>query len=183
MARDDDEEGRPELSDQVNIGIVGSRRRVSLLDRTVIREFLERCLSHYVDREVVVVSGGCPRGADRFAEESARLLGIRTIVHPVVKPGDPPVLHRGDFRERAFARNELIARDSDVLFALVHHDRTGGTENTVRHAIRLGKTVFVVDDTGLLYLQKGGRGSEEDAARDTPGQLPVGQREDDTPQV
>lgn len=117
-------------------------------------KILSNCVTTNVGRTVIVVSGGCPRGADRFAEQAAHVLGLEMLIHPVVKLGDAPVAHKGDFRRRAFERNGLIARDSDVLFALVSPCRTGGTEDTVSKALELGKRVFIVDDAGLLFAQE-----------------------------
>lgn len=144
---------------------------------------IQQCVKRWPDRKIVVVSGGCPRGADSFAEEAARSLGLDMVIHPVVKPGDPPIAHRGDFAKRAFARNELIARDSDIVFALVHQDRSGGTENTVGHALRLRKKLFLVDEAGLLYLQKGVPEETTDTAGVAPRPVQAGVREDDTPPV
>lgn len=101
---------------------------------------------------MVIVSGGCPKGADAFAEEAADVFGLRTIVHPV--PREPPIESKQDFRTRAFARNGLVARDSDEVYALVHASRTGGTENTVTQARSLGRRTFLVDDFGRVYLSQ-----------------------------
>jgi hypothetical protein len=43
-----------------------------------------------------------------------------------------------------FIRNTYIAQDCDVLLALVASDRTGGTEDTVKKALKLGKEVIYV---------------------------------------
>jgi hypothetical protein len=57
-------------------------------------------------------------------------------------------IHHADWkrhgRAAGFVRNALIAADADVLIAVVAADRTGGTEDTVRKAEKLGKRVILV---------------------------------------
>jgi len=128
----------------LRIGIVGSRRRISLFDRDLVRRLVCNCADY--DSEITIVSGGCRTGADAFAEEFAKIYGLQTLIHPV--PLFPPIRDRGDFRARAFVRNSLVARDSDWLYALVSKDRTGGTEDTVRKAADMGKKVVLVMPDG-----------------------------------
>lgn len=132
----------------MRIGIVGSRRRSSLSDRKIIFDIVARAIKKS-GGDLTVVSGGAS-GPDSFAEEAADILGAKKTIHRI--PKDPPVKHRGEFTERAYARNRLIVEDSDVIFALIHHTRTGGTENTIKHANELGKKVFLVQDDGRIYL-------------------------------
>lgn len=111
------------------IGIVGSRRRDGLED-------YRACLAAF---ETVyrpgdkLVSGGCPLGGDRFAEMIAKARGLTITIHC------PD--WNGLGRRAGFARNTSIARDADVLIAVVAEDRTGGTEDTIRKAQSLGKKV------------------------------------------
>jgi hypothetical protein len=164
-------------ADLIRIGIVGSRRRNGFYDRRYVWSLLERIQEelHYAPhtgwvkgtvgcpidppRKIVVVSGGCPQGADKFAKDWAtynKYAGY--IEHPIDK--STPIMHKGEYVKRAYARNRLIAIDSDALFCLVHQDRTGGTENTIKHTeelIREGhrKKIFLVDDSGAIYLSSG----------------------------
>lgn len=106
------------------IGIIGSRRRAELEDRTLIMgTFL--CVYRIGD---TIVSGGCPRGGDAFAEQIADFCGI------------PIKVHNADWkrygRGAGFKRNTYIARDSDILIACVASDRKGGTEDTIRKYIK-----------------------------------------------
>ncbi len=71
-----------------------------------------------------LVSGGCPRGGDRFCEILAAELKIPLKIHVA----QWATLGRG----AGFARNTDIARDAEVLIAVVAPDRTGGTEDTIR---------------------------------------------------
>jgi hypothetical protein len=102
------------------IGIIGSRRR----DTTEDFEATYRAFTKIYRKGDTIVSGGCPKGGDRFAEVIA------------MKENVPIRLHRADWkglgRKAGFARNGLIARDATVLIACVSADRTGGTEDTIR---------------------------------------------------
>lgn len=133
------------------IGIVGSRRRNTLRDRRIVFDIVERLApSLFPGQPVTIVSGGC-KGPDSFAAEAARFYKLDTKIFPV--PTDPPIQDRNDFRERAYARNTLIAEASEDLYALVAPDRKGGTEDTIRKAHALRKNVFLVDEEGAIsYL-------------------------------
>ncbi|RLI55214.1 MAG: hypothetical protein DRP09_10390 [Candidatus Thorarchaeota archaeon] len=109
------------------IGIVGSRRRNSQEDF----EFLRRYIKSIVKDGDTFVSGGCPKGGDRFAEIIAKELGISIRIHY-------PDWSKG--RYAGLERNTLIARDADVLIALIAPDRRGGTEDTIRKFKAMGKT-------------------------------------------
>lgn len=97
---------------------------------------------------VVLVSGGCPKGGDAFAEDAAKVFGIPIDIFPVQEKGDSSILSKHEFREKAYARNTLIAKHCDVLYALVEPGRKGGTEDTIKKAQALGKPVFLVDVEG-----------------------------------
>ena len=114
------------------IGIVGSRRRDSDAD-------YEACLTafeveyHLGDR---IVSGGCPRGGDRFAEAIAKSRGLTITIHY-------PDWNGPAGKGAGFVRNSRIAEDCDVLIAVVAADRKGGTEDTVRKATKLAKRIVL----------------------------------------
>lgn len=121
----------PERTPQV-IGIVGSRRRDTDNDYRLLVKMFD---SIYVEGDTIV-SGGCPKGADRMADDLAMAYGTSITTHyPRAKLGTP---------DAYFERNTLIARDCDVLIALCTDDRKGGTEDTVRKVIALDKVVVYV---------------------------------------
>ena len=114
------------------IGIVGSRRRDAHDDFT-------KCLSVFqsiYDEGDRIVSGGCPKGGDRFAEILADQLAtpIEIFYAEWDKYG----------RGAGFKRNTYIAQASDVLIACVAADRTGGTEDTVRKFQKLRPTCQLI---------------------------------------
>lgn len=162
--------GQGESKEILKIGIVGSRRRCNLSDRKIVFDIVEKCvwLQSCVGKKVQLVSGGCLKGADRFAEEAAAHFGVAIEIFPV----DTSVTkNRGDFTQEAYRRNFLIANESDYLFCLVSPDRTGGTESTVGYGYDLQKKVFLVDQAGESYLstedQETPRWRKEKSRRDS----------------
>ena len=140
----------------MNIGIVGSRRRDSLAD-------YEKTLAAYykVCEDIAalerIVSGGCPKGGDRFAERIAATFFITPLIHYPDKGQLDQELFKNNpraaFAKINYVRNALIARDSDILIAVVAPDRKGGTENTIKHFCeKLGKTEKELITEGKLIL-------------------------------
>lgn len=125
------------------IGIIGSRRRNTDEDyKAVYNEFKK-----WYNEGDKICSGGCKKGGDRFAEIIARKIGLTEengglILHLPKKP--PQGSPRWEYTKANYERNDLIARDSDVLIACVALDRTGGTEDTIRKFIRMKKDRLMV---------------------------------------
>ena len=129
------------------IGIIGSRRRDSTADLEVCRKVF---LSVYEEGDIIV-SGGCKKGGDRFAEIFIKEYNIpddKVIIHyPDKTKLDPEKMKRNPrwaYAEINYARNTLIARDSDILIAVVAEDRKGGTEDTLNKAEKMGKSIVLV---------------------------------------
>lgn len=113
------------------IGIVGSRRRHSIEDLNMTREAFNKV---YKPGDTII-SGGCPKGGDYFAEVIAKELKIPIKIYPANwKLG----------RHAGFLRNTDIASDSDILIAVVSADRTGGTEDTIKKYTKFGKINLVL---------------------------------------
>lgn len=134
-----------------HVAIVGSRRRATLTDREIVLHLVKRLAGSVYD--ITIVSGGCPKSADEFAEEAAKIYGVPTLIFPIDKEG---ITARWQFTQRAHARNRKVAEASDILFCLVHESRTGGTENTIKHALELKKEVYLVNEKGEIYLSTDG---------------------------
>jgi hypothetical protein len=102
------------------IGIVGSRTRsTSIVFSIIEKKFLEL----YEDGDWIC-SGGCGQGADKFAEQLAKQKGVPILIfYPNYKKYGVPA---------TFIRNSEIAKHSNILIACVSHDRTGGTEDTIK---------------------------------------------------
>jgi predicted Rossmann fold nucleotide-binding protein DprA/Smf involved in DNA uptake len=114
------------------IGVVGSRRRATEQDRLLM---VNAVFSIWEPGDRII-SGGCPTGADRFAEDMARRMGMVIII--VHADWDKHKKSAGPIR------NSVIAAECDVLIALPAEDRTGGTEDTIKKALKLGKEVVLV---------------------------------------
>lgn len=115
------------------IGIIGSRRRDSDKDYVL----LANTFLHVYNKGDKIVSGGCPKGGDRFAEIIARNKGLTITIHHADWNGP-------DGKRAGFVRNTKIATDCDILIALVAEDRLGGTEDSVKKALALGKEVILL---------------------------------------
>jgi hypothetical protein len=124
----------------MRVGIVGSRRRNRPKDFAQVYTVIKTAQDEY-GSDLVIVSGGCSEGADRFAKLVCETLGV-TIVEYV--PNLVGVRDYGDAVKRYYARNREIVEDSDKIIAQVAADRQGGTENTIRHAKELEKPVELI---------------------------------------
>jgi hypothetical protein len=106
------------------IGIVGSRRRDLLKDYNLIRD---KFFEIYKEGDLII-SGGCPKGGDRFAESIAKEYGIPILIFY------PNWAKHGNVA--GFIRNSHIAETSDFLIACAASDRTGGTEDTIKKFLK-----------------------------------------------
>jgi hypothetical protein len=118
------------------IGIIGSRRRDT-------KEDLEKVINAFVkiyEPGDQICSGGCKKGGDRFAEIIAEAMGIPLVIHLPDKNKLNPILlekaPRAAYREINYARNTLVAMDSNPIIACVAPDRKGGTEDTIKKFIK-----------------------------------------------
>ena len=104
----------------MKIGIVGSRTRNTEED---FRKVQEAFLAIYKSGDMIV-SGGCPKGGDKFAEKLAKSHNISISIYPAnwEKYG----------KSAGFIRNTDIAEESDILIACVADARIGGTEDTIK---------------------------------------------------
>ncbi len=106
----------------MKVGIIGSRRRNTDEDlQKITEEFLKLKSEHNIES---VVSGGAPRGGDRFAEIISKQYSVPIKIYY------PNWNKYG--KKAGFVRNTDIAKESDILMACVHKSRTGGTEDTIK---------------------------------------------------
>lgn len=119
---------------QMNIGIIGTRRRNATPDFLLVKNKFKEINEVYGGDWIV--SGGCPKGADSFAEEIARDLGIPILIfHANWK-----FYGKG----AGFVRNTDIADNSDILIACVADDRKGGTEDTIKKFLKRKNEDYLV---------------------------------------
>ena len=135
----------------IRVGIVGSRQRT---DEETVREAV-RLLSLAATEAgvtLVVVTGGC-RGPDRWAEDAARRLYCPVDVRLPARDKLPAQATRYEVTKCFYARNEEIARTSDVLIAFVGANRRGGTEYTIKCA-RKHDTPVVIMQPGVMPVRE-----------------------------
>lgn len=115
----------------MRVAIVGSR---GFTDHDIIRRAINH-LEHVYQENLIIVSGGA-MGADSIAEQVARELHIKTIIHY------PDWKHFG--KSAGFRRNALIVDDSDIVIAFfADGPRSLGTMNTVQNARSAQKTIHI----------------------------------------
>lgn len=125
------------------IGIIGTRRRDGEDDCLKVWKAFRNI---YVVSDLIC-SGLCLEGGDRFAvliADRIKLPEDKRIWHPpdwenLDVPGAR--VRRNKYGKlynanAGFIRNDLIARDSDVLIACVASDRKGGTEDTIKKFLK-----------------------------------------------
>ena len=110
----------------MKIGIVGSR---VYPHRQEVVDFVNS-----LPDDTIIVSGGCSKGPDRWAEETAKKRGMKTLIFPA------------DWKQygksAGFARNHLIVEACDELVAF-HAKKSRGTAHSIELARQAGKRVTV----------------------------------------
>ena len=97
----------------------------------------EEFRKHYKDGDIIV-SGGCPKGGDRFAEVIAQKLGMtqnnkQLIIHYPERP--PKGSPRYVWAKVMYDRNTVVANEAEettIIIATVSPERKGGTEDTIK---------------------------------------------------
>lgn len=128
------------------IGVIGTRCRDSQKDfDSLVKVFFQI----YKPGDIIV-SGGCPKGGDRFAEVLAKTIRTEPIIfYPDRENLDPELIRLSmmgaAYAKINYARNTLIAEKSDVLLALVASDRKGGTEDTIKKFKRMHPRALCIE--------------------------------------
>ena len=137
------------------VGIVGSRRRNSpedlrTLEKTFVKVLATELGVYFGDiddlgsslKDVTIVTGDCDEGGDSFAVYLAYIYKCNLDVKRIKDPETGEEMNFENHRwfpyyemvKIFYARNKEIAKEPlDFLIALVTKDRTGGTENTIKH--------------------------------------------------
>ena len=121
----------------MKIGIVGSQENLHKDAWRWVINVVEK-----FELEDVLVSGGCKRGPDQWAEEaySLKRFNPKAIIHDVPK-GDYPT--RRDFAIAAHNRNQLIVDDADVVIAF-WNGFSGGTHDTIQKTRKANKRLIII---------------------------------------
>jgi len=122
------------MKKKLRIAIVGSRRR---LDREKVESLVNE-----LPEDTIIISGGC-MGVDTWAVEAAKKRGLEFIEHEPKKIDENASYF--EVVQTYYDRNYLIAEDAtDGIFAFPSEDRTGGTENTLKHAKKLKRKIVLL---------------------------------------
>jgi len=105
------------------IGIIGTRRRDSGEDYKKV----EKAFLSIYKKGDGIISGGCSKGGDRFAELISEKFHICLKIYPA---------NWSLGKHAGFLRNTDIAKNSTKLIACVAKDRTGGTEDTIKKFLK-----------------------------------------------
>ena len=112
---------------ELYIGIIGTRQRDSAIDWLITHDtFTNYCFGE--EREIVIVSGLCTKGGDKFAVTIYKKFETKKLWFPA----------QWELfgHEAGFLRNTDIAIVSDVLIAVRDHSQAGGAEDTIGKFIR-----------------------------------------------
>jgi len=130
------------------IGIVGARIRDSQEDYATVRNKLLEVTEPITS--FMIVSGGCKKGADRFAELLAGGDHKHIRIH---YPAINSYMSKAQYRTACYDRNTRIAEDSDFLIACVAPNRKGGTEDTIKKFCKkMELTESEAIEQGILHL-------------------------------
>lgn len=104
-----------------NVAIIGSR---NYNNKEAIFDYLDSKR----DKIDILVSGGCPKGADSIAQEWAKKRGLSILIHyPDWSTG----------KGAGFARNKNIVDSADIIVAWTTGSK--GTQHSLDYAAKIGK--------------------------------------------
>jgi hypothetical protein len=126
------------------IAVIGTRKRDTASAFKVIKD---KFYGIYEEGDMIV-SGGCPKGADRCAEQIAKESGIPIkIFYPNYKryKQAAPIVRNTDVADEADIIIACVMRPEEGIDAVLQRTK-GGTEDTIR------KFVKKRDAKSLVYL-------------------------------
>ena len=132
----------------MKVAIVGSRR---YSNRRKIKEFIFKLIQKH-GKDLVVVSGGCQDGADRYAKKYALELGAQYREYPPFHEVHnlycvlPEECYSKPYNVKYFfVRNKQIAQNSDVVVGFIPDgDDAKGTVSTLKYAKKFDKKTMII---------------------------------------
>jgi len=132
----------------IKIGIVGSRKYEN---KNKIKDFIFK-LKRTLDDDVIIVSGGCKNGADRYAKKYALEFDLGYQEYPPFHdPYNlycilPEELYGKPYRvSYFFVRNKQIAKNSDIVIGFVLEGiKSNGTMSTINYAKKFNKKTLII---------------------------------------
>ena len=133
----------------LKVGIVGSREYEN---RKKIKEFIFK-LKEEKGAGTVIVSGGCPKGADFYAKKYALELGLQYEEYPPAHQAHNLYcpLHERNYGKpyhvsNFFKRNKQIAIYSEYVVAFIPRGADSpGSMSTINYAKKFGKKTLVIN--------------------------------------
>lgn len=124
--------------------MIGTRKR----DTSAAFKEIRKVFDEIYEEGNWLCSGGCPKGADRYAEQLAKSEGIPIIIfYPNYKRfrGGAPIIRNGDVADTADKIIACVMNPEDGIDAVLER-KSGGTEDTLR------KFVKRTGDKSKIYL-------------------------------
>ena len=133
---------------RMRIGIVGSRR---YNNRNKIKDFIFKLKETY-GTDVIIVSGGCKDGADKYAKKYALELNLQYEEYPpfheqynLYCPLSESRYGRPYHVSNYFIRNKIIAHQSDFVIAFIPEGITSnGSMSTINYAKKFSKKTLII---------------------------------------
>jgi len=133
----------------MKVAIVGSREYTNMRK---MKGFIFDLKNKFGD-ELIIISGGCGTGADKYAKKYALEFGIS---YKEYNPAHTPKnlyssMHEGYYGKpyhvsQFFHRNRLIAKACDVCVAFIpERTKASGSLSTIAEADKLGKKTVIID--------------------------------------
>ena len=132
----------------MRIGIIGSREYQNF--RKVKDTIFN--LKNKFGNDIIVVSGGCLEGADRYAKKYSIELECKYVeFNPAHTPKNLySALHENYYGKaympkNFFHRNKMLAKYVDCIIAFIPKDsKSSGTEHTIKEAKKMDKKVVII---------------------------------------
>ena len=132
----------------MKLAIIGSRQ---YSNKKKIKDFIFK-LKQRNDETIIIVSGGCKDGADRYAKKYALEFGLQYEEYPPAHHAYnlycvlPENRYGKSYNvKNFFVRNKIIANVSDMIVAFISDgDTANGTENTLSYAKKFGKRTIII---------------------------------------
>ena len=133
----------------MKIGIIGSKEYEN---RKKIKDTIFRLVNKFGDK-LLIVSGGCKDGADRYAKKYAMELGCKYMefnpshtVHNLYSACSENFYCKPYTPKNFFVRNTMLAKYVDKIFAFIPNNiKASGTHHTLNEAKKYRKKCIIID--------------------------------------
>lgn len=134
----------------MKVAVVGSREYEN---KRKIKDFIFEMKQKFGD-DLVIISGGCPDGADKYAKKFSLELGVRYqefnpahTTHNLYSAMPEKYYGKPYHVSQFHHRNQLIAKACDVMACFIPDsgDKASGTESAIKAAKKLGKNVVILN--------------------------------------